>query len=112
MTMSIVLPVTPCQVTPPLLPPAHVVVQGGCSLIPVMQNGLPVVEPLAGAATPLRFATVLPGVPAATPLRFAPVLRVVRAATGPRVVVVPDTVPPAPPAPPPSPEPAFPLLAV
>src|SRR3954469_16150071 len=63
MTTLMVLDVTPGQVAPPLSPPAHCATHGGCSLRPVMQNGLPVVVPLAGAATPRCFAAVAPLLP-------------------------------------------------
>src|SRR3954470_395346 len=49
-----VLSVTPCQVAPPLDPPAHCPTHGGCSSKPETQNALPVVEPLAAEETPTR----------------------------------------------------------
>src|SRR3954468_11380627 len=63
MMTLMVVEVTPDHVAPPLSPPAQVATHGGCSLRPVMQNGLPVVWPLAGAATPRCLAAVLPLAP-------------------------------------------------
>src|SRR3954449_6315216 len=76
-----VLSVTPCQVAPPLDPPAHCPTHGGCSSNPVTQNALPVVEPLAAEETPTwRAVAPLPaapepggtGGPGAAPPRGAP----------------------------------------
>src|SRR3954451_2514899 len=60
MTTVTVLAVTPCQVAPPLSPPAHCAMHGECSSRPVTQNGLPAAEPVAGADTPACPARPLP----------------------------------------------------
>src|SRR4051794_6946143 len=100
MTTVTVEPDTPCQVAPPLPPPAHWATHGGCSRRPVTQNDFPVVEPLAGADVPLRLAMLLPPDPVgATPAPPGPEPEPAAGPPPPGVLLPPSDDPPLPPAP-------------
>src|SRR4051794_40819183 len=74
MTTVMLEPVTPCQVEPPLSPPAQRAMHPLCSCNPVTQNGEPAVLPLAGSARPGTDPVLVPAPTAPGPDCAEPVL--------------------------------------